>query len=168
MNQFTPIFFSKMKNSFRFILLLAIFALPSISQSADTPFEFANPQQEQRYKELVNELRCLVCQNQSLSDSHAPLAQDLRNEVFRMVGDDTPKKEIIDFLVSRYGDFVLYKPPLKNSTLLLWFGPFLLLLIALATALKLVRNRADNKVEALDAEQAERLKQLMAEPEKNK
>jgi cytochrome c-type biogenesis protein CcmH len=62
----------------------------------------------------------------------------------------------------------LYKPPLKNSTLLLWFGPFLLLLIALATALKLVRNRADNKVEALDAEQAERLKQLMAEPEKNK
>ena len=111
MNQFTPIFFSKMKNSFRFILLLAIFALPSISQSADTPFEFANPQQEQRYKELVNELRCLVCQNQSLSDSHAPLAQDLRNEVFRMVGDDTPKKEIIDFLVSRYGDLFCINRP---------------------------------------------------------
>jgi cytochrome c-type biogenesis protein CcmH len=83
---------------------------------------------EQRLKALEEELRCLVCQNQSLADSNAPLAEDLRREVRTLADTGKNDQEIRDFLVARYGDFVLYKPPVKATTWLLWFGPFVLLL----------------------------------------
>jgi cytochrome c-type biogenesis protein CcmH len=154
----------------RTIMLLALLGLASITYAADTPFEFEHPQHEQQYMELIAELRCLVCQNQSLADSHAGLAQDLRNEVYKMVSEETPKPEIIEFLVARYGDFVLYRPPLKNTTLLLWFGPFILLLVAVITAFMIVKSRANTEVTELNAEQQEKLKQLLVEEgqEKNK
>src|SRR5262249_2580078 len=98
-----------------------------------------DPVVEERLKHLAVELRCLVCQNQTLADSNAPLAEDLRREVREMIVKDMSDKEIIDFLVSRYGDFVLYRPPLKATTTLLWVGPFVLLAgggIALVVALK--------------------------------
>jgi len=107
-------------------LLLAL-ALTG-AEAADTPFEFKDAATEQRYQKLSSELRCLVCQNQSLADSHADLAQDLRNEVYRMLGEGRTDEEIIAFLVDRYGDFVLYRPPVSGTTYLLWFGPVLLLL----------------------------------------
>lgn len=107
---------------------------------------------------LSDELRCLVCQNQTLADSHADLAIDLRNQVRDKLAAGMSEREVIDFMVARYGDFVLYKPPLHARTWLLWFGPFLLLGIGLTTALMLVRRkgRADNASEVLP--EAERLR----------
>ncbi|NKB36074.1 MAG: cytochrome c-type biogenesis protein CcmH [Gammaproteobacteria bacterium] len=148
--------------------IIAFLFLPLVLQAEDIPFEFERADHEQRYKELVDELRCMVCQNQTLADSHAPLAQDLRNEVYRMIIEDQQKQDIVDFLVQRYGDFVLYKPPLKNTTLLLWFGPFLLLLIASAVGFSLVRSRAKVVPEELNQAQKERLRQLLDEQDSNK
>lgn len=114
------------------------------SIAIDTPVEFENQADELRYNDLIEELRCLVCQNQSLADSHAGLAQDLRNEVFRMVVAGDSNKEIIEYLITRYGDFVLYRPPVKNTTYLLWFGPFLMLIIALVIIVRVIRVRASD------------------------
>ena len=150
-----------MKINFKIILQLTLSGFITLTQAADIPFEFERADQEQKFKDLVIELRCLVCQNQSLADSHAPLAQDLRNEIYKMVKEETPKPQIIDFLVARYGDFVLYKPPFKNTTLLLWFGPFLLLLIAMIIAFLLVRNRGNLEVSELDSEQQEKIRLLL-------
>jgi cytochrome c-type biogenesis protein CcmH len=113
----------------------------------DTPMEFDDPATELRFKKLTEELRCLVCQNQSLADSHAELAQDLRNEVYRMVNAGDSNKEIIDYMVTRYGDFVLYRPPVKNTTYFLWFGPFLILLIAIIIILRVIRSRDNDLAE---------------------
>jgi cytochrome c-type biogenesis protein CcmH len=113
----------------------------------DTPMEFNDPATELRFKKLTEELRCLVCQNQSLADSHAGLAQDLRNEVYRMVIAGDSDKEIIAYMVSRYGDFVLYRPQVKNTTYLLWFGPFLMLLIAVIVIARVIRLRANDMAE---------------------
>jgi len=100
------------------------FALVLGTSFAATPADVAL---DARLKKLDEELRCLVCQNQSLADSNAPLAQDLRREVRSLADAGKSDAEIKDFLVARYGDFVLYKPPVKSITWLLWFGPFLLL-----------------------------------------
>ena len=104
----------------RLILFLVLFGSVMLTHSADTPFEFERSDQEQKYKELVSELRCLVCQNQSLADSHAPLAQDLRNEVYLMVRQGKNKQDIVAFLVARYGDFVLYNSFQKQQCSALW------------------------------------------------
>ena len=95
-----------------------------------------------RLKALENELRCLVCQNQTLADSNAPLAEDLRKEVRDLATGGKSDAEIRDYLVARYGDFVLYRPPVKSTTYLLWFGPFMLLAGGIATWWVLVRRRA--------------------------
>jgi cytochrome c-type biogenesis protein CcmH len=87
----------------------------------------ANPALEKRVTSLSEELRCLVCQNQTIADSHAELAVDLKNQIREKLGQGMSDKEVIDYMVQRYGDFVLYRPPVKNTTWLLWFGPFLLL-----------------------------------------
>ncbi len=112
------------------------------AQAADTPFEFKDAATEQRYQKLAAELRCLVCQNQSLADSHADLAQDLRDEVYRMLNEGRTDEEIVGFLVERYGDFVLYRPPVSGTTSLLWFGPVLLLLGAGVVWWRIGRARA--------------------------
>ena len=103
-----------------FIATLALIASVTFAQAAD-------PILDARLKKLEEELRCLVCQNQSLADSNAPLAEDLRREVRGLAESGKNDQEIKEFLVTRYGDFVLYRPPVKSSTWLLWFGPFLLL-----------------------------------------
>ncbi len=90
-----------------------------------------DPVIEDRMHRLGEELRCLVCQNQSLADSHSGLAEDLRREMRELMASGKSDKEVVDFMVARYGDFVRYRPPLKATTLLLWLGPFLLLLVAI-------------------------------------
>ena len=115
--------------------------------AVDTPMEFNDPTTELRFKKLTEELRCLVCQNQSLADSHAGLAQDLRNEVYRMVIAGDSDKEILAYMVNRYGDFVLYRPPVKNTTYFLWIGPFLMLLIAIIVIARVIRLRANDLAE---------------------
>ena len=104
-------------------------------------FKFDTPAEELHFKQLIEELRCLVCQNQSLADSDAELAHDLRAEVYELVQDGKSDPEITEFLVARYGDFVLYKPPVKPSTYLLWFGPFALMILASILLLRAVRRQ---------------------------
>ena len=101
-----------------------------------TSWVFANPlypldsvKKEAQFHTLLRELRCLVCQNQDLADSNAPLAKDLRLQVYQLVRAGKTKAQIRDYLTSRYGDFILLKPPVKTSTLVLWFGPFIFLLL---------------------------------------
>jgi cytochrome c-type biogenesis protein CcmH len=100
-----------------------------------------DPAVEARLKILSQELRCLVCQNQTLADSSAPLAEDLRREIRELIAKGLSDKEITDYLVARYGDFVRYRPPLKSQTVLLWIGPFLLLVAGVATLAWSLRKR---------------------------
>lgn len=109
------------------IALLAI--VVSLSVMAQEPLVFENQQQQDRFDQLTKELRCLVCQNQNLADSDAQLAHDLRREVHELLLSGRNNDEIKQFLVDRYGDFVLYRPPVQTNTYLLWLAPLLLLLI---------------------------------------
>jgi len=106
------------------------------------PFIFRNSTEEQRFQKLTQELRCLVCQNETLADSNADLAKDLRKEVFDMVQSGKTNAEIKDYLTIRYSDFVLYEPPVKKGTFLLWFGPALLLLVGVIALIFVVRRHA--------------------------
>ena len=145
-------------------LLVIILLIPSLAAAEEARPLADNPQVEARLKTLAVELRCLVCQNQTLADSHAPLAEDLRREVREMIAKGMSDKEIIDFLVQRYGDFVLYRPPWKASTTLLWLGPFLLL-IAGATGLVFALRRRQKKLSdvTLSEEEHNRVAQLLSE-----
>ena len=145
-------------------LLVIILLIPGLAVAEEARPLADNPQVEARLKVLAVELRCLVCQNQTLADSNAPLAEDLRREVREMISKDMSDQEIIDFLVQRYGDFVLYRPRWKASTTLLWLGPFLLL-IAGATALVLALRRRQKKLVdvSLSEEERTRVAQLLSE-----
>ena len=120
-----------------------------------------NEATEKRMVAISSELRCLVCQNESLSGSHAELAQDLRREIRTLINDGKSDNEIMDFMVNRYGDFVRYRPPLKGTTLLLWFGPALFFIGALVALFVYLRRRGkaitDNPLSAEEQRQAERL-----------
>ena len=121
------------------LLLAALVAAPVAAKEAAPAA--ADPVLEKRVMALAEELRCLVCQNQTLAESNAPLAEDLRNQLRERMREGKSDKEVVDFLVERYGDFVLYRPPLKTTTFLLWFGPFLLLAAGFAVLLRRVRRR---------------------------
>lgn len=148
-----------------FVFCAVLLSAPVAANAADTPFEFDTPAKEQRYKDLIKEIRCLVCQNQSLEDSHAELAQDLREEIYNMIKDNRSKDEIIDFLVSRYGDFVLFRPPVNTKTLLLWFGPFVLLIAVVAFILRLKQKQGAQPA-TLSAEEQEKLEELLTQAER--
>jgi cytochrome c-type biogenesis protein CcmH len=102
---------------------------------------FDTPEHEERYNKLIAELRCLVCQNQNLADSNAELAVDLRRKTYEMVKQDKSEKEIAGYMVERYGEFVLYRPPLNSNTLLLWGGPFIILLVGVSLLVRTIRRR---------------------------
>lgn len=108
-------------------LIFFISILWSLSLGATEIYPFSDDAEEQRYRDLIAELRCVVCQNQSLAESDADLARDLRREVFEQVQTGASDETIKEFLASRYGDFVLYRPPVKPTTYALWFAPFLFL-----------------------------------------
>ena len=130
-------------------------------------YEFDDAEQLERYKVLIYELRCLVCQNQNLADSNAELAGDLRREVHRMIVEGKSNQDVIDFMVARYGDFILYRPPLKAKTFLLWGGPFVLGLGALVFLLvQLRRRRAEDAGSTpLSDEDRARLRALLKQEE---
>lgn len=127
------------------ILCCSILLFGNTSQAID-PLTFKDSAEEQRFQQLTKELRCLVCQNESLADSSAELAQDLRKEIFDLMRKGKSDIEIKNYLTERYSDFVLYKPPLKPGTWLLWYGPGVILLIGTITVLFVVRKR-NNKIE---------------------
>jgi len=124
-------------------------------------FDFSGNVDEDRYKYLIAEIRCLVCQNQSLADSDAELAHDLRREVWELMDKGQSDPEIADFLVTRYGDFVLYNPPVKPSTYILWYGPFVLLAIGLLMLARTLKRRGKQMESKFSAEEQERLKQIL-------
>jgi cytochrome c-type biogenesis protein CcmH len=115
---------------------------------------------DKRVRELSSELRCLVCQNQTLADSSAPLAVDLRNQVREQLKAGKSERDVVDFLVARYGDFVLYRPPLKASTVLLWAGPFVLLAGGFALLIWRLRRRRGPVPELSEADRASAAKLL--------
>ena len=124
---------------------------------------------ERRMVAISEELRCLVCQNESLSGSHAELAQDLRREIREMIKAGKTDQQIMDFMVDRYGDFVRYRPPMKATTVLLWFGPLLLLAAALFALLRYLRSRTArldaNAQPALTVEERKRAEALLQQVE---
>jgi cytochrome c-type biogenesis protein CcmH len=115
---------------------------------------------DKRVAQLSNELRCLVCQNQTLADSNAPLAVDLRNQIREQLKGGASERDVIDFMVARYGDFVLYRPPFKAGTLLLWIGPFLLLLAAGALLARRILRRQPAAPQLSQADRARAAKLL--------
>ncbi len=129
-------------------------------------YEFETPQMEQDYNQLVQELRCLVCQNQNLAGSDADLARDLRRETYEMLSEGKSRQEVVDFMVERYGDFVLYRPQFKTTTYLLWLGPFLLLLLALYFLVR--RLRSASAAPEVDEDALARARQLLENNESNK
>lgn len=148
----------------RALALLLFWSLGvGLSAAREAPPLAADPQLEERVKILGQDLRCLVCQNQSLSDSNAPLAEDLREvirEQLRLGKDDEAVRR---FLVERYGDFVLYKPPLKASTVLLWAGPFAFLAVGLVVMINLQRrrSRAEGEMPLPDEASQQKARQLL-------
>ena len=130
------------------------------AQSVFEPRGFSSPEHEERYRTLVDELRCLVCQNQTIAESNADLASDLRREAYRMVEDGRSEDEIAEFMVARYGDFVLYRPPLRGGTILLWAGPFLLVAIGLTVLAVYLRRRRRAPAAPLDADERQRIQRI--------
>ncbi len=136
------------------IILAAMLGLIASPAIAIDPLPFKDRAEEQRFQDLARELRCLVCQNESLADSHAPLAQDLRQQVFEQMQAGKSDAQIKEWLTDRYSDFVLYDPPLRGGTLFLWFGPFLLLLIGAIVVAMIVRRRSRGLARAKESNRA--------------
>ncbi|MCL6415548.1 cytochrome c-type biogenesis protein CcmH [Aestuariirhabdus sp. Z084] len=165
----------------RALILLLVLLVPQVQAAIDT-YEFSTPDRQERFSVLTDELRCPKCQNQNIADSNAPIANDLRREIYRMLEEGMSDDQIVDFLVDRYGDFVLYKPRFSAKTLVLWGGPVLFLLMGLVVLFGLLRKnrqaqitvRSSDKasaganspaapLESLSDDEQQRLKQLLGE-----
>ena len=143
------------------LLVVCLSAMACLAQAGEAQPMAQDPQIEARLVVIAEELRCLVCQNESLASSHAELAEDLRREVRKLIKDGKTDSEIKTYLVERYGDFVLYKPPLKPLTWPLWFGPFLLLVLAIGGFWRYLRQRRQLTHHHLDAAQRAQAEQLL-------
>lgn len=126
-------------------------------------YDFRTPEEEARFRDLTNELRCPKCQNQNLAGSDAPIAHDLKNRTFQLIREGKSDNEIRDYMVERYGDFIIYKPPMRSTTWLLWFGPFLMLGLVIG-ALAILRRRPTPPAPSLSADEAARLQDLLKKP----
>src|SRR5436853_414489 len=134
---------------------LALFLAVSVAFAAEAALD-------RGVMELAGELRCLVCQNQSLAESNAGLAVDLRNQIREQLSRGASEREVVDFMVARYGDFVLYRPPLKASTFLLWFGPFVLLIAGIYVLIRRIRRQRTMNGRLSEADRL-RVEQLLKE-----
>lgn len=123
-----------------FVLLVAAFLMSSAA-AIDTDKRFDDPELQARYEQLISEVRCLQCQNQSIKDSNVSLAADLRREIARMIEEGKTDDEIAEFLVVRYGEFTLYRPRTTGKTLVLWLAPFLLVLFGIYALARVVKHR---------------------------
>ena len=143
--------------------------LIGLAQAAIDTYEFATDAERARFRELTKELRCPKCQNQDIADSNAGLAKDLRDKTYQMVRQGKDKDEIVDYMVARYGNFILYNPPLMASTLILWLGPLLVIVIGLGVVVMRSRRpvAAAKPVDnAQSEEELRRLAELLKEEEK--
>jgi len=147
-------------------LLLSLITFATAPVPADVTLEsftFSTPAEQEHFRELIGQLRCLVCQNETLADSDADLAHDLRKEVYEMMKSGKSDQEVIDFLVKRYGDFVLYKPPVKPSTYIIWYGPFALLGIAALLLMRAVGRQRQVEEPPISEEDRKRLEALLGD-----
>lgn len=144
-------------------LLATLFLVVSLSATAvKIEFhDFENAQQEQLYLSLIAELRCVKCQNQNLAESNADIARLMREKTYSMVIDGKNRDDVVSYMTARYGDFVLYKPPFKSKTLLLWIGPPILLFLSLFFLLRMVRNQPKQKAEQLSDAERESVRDLL-------
>ncbi|MCX4028959.1 cytochrome c-type biogenesis protein CcmH [Endozoicomonas sp. SM1973] len=122
------------------ILLVSTVGWLSVSWAAIDTYPFQTEEQRQRFKQLTDELRCPKCQNQNIADSNAPIAKDLREEIYRQLLAGQSNQAIADFMVARYGEFVLYRPAFSKKTWLLWIGPFILLVVGAGIFYRLIRK----------------------------
>ena len=134
----------------RALVAAVVLAASALAVAKEAPPEAADPALEARMVRITSELRCLVCQNQTIADSNAGLAVDLRRETREMLKQGKSDAEIVDYMTARYGDFVLYRPPLRATTALLWFGPALLLLIGGGVLVVTLRRRSRMAADAFD------------------
>ncbi len=142
------------------ILLLAAVLFSQFVLAATEVYNFNNPEYELRYQALTQELRCLVCQNQNIADSHAELAQDLRRKVYEMITAGKSDEQIVEYMTDRYGDFVLYRPPLNPKTMILWLAPVLTVCTGLVGFWFLLRRRRQNDQQPSEAE-LQRIRDLL-------
>lgn len=153
----------------RWIWLLVLALMAPLALAAIDTYEFDTEEQRQRFYQLSSELRCPKCQNQNIADSDAPIAMDLRREVYRMLNEGKDNEEIVDFLVARYGEFVRYKPALTPATAILWFGPAAMLLAGFIVLLVMLRRRQKALREAagksLSQDEQRRLQSLLEREE---
>jgi len=151
----------------KFILLVLLsYSLMANAAPIET-FKFDSPETEKVFHKLSEELRCLVCQNQNIAESNADLAKDLRLEIYNMLSNGKTEDEVIDFMVDRYGDYVLYRPPVKPLTWLLWFGPAIIFGIGLIFVVRFLKAQSRRKqAESLSEEEIERIKNLHAGQDK--
>ena len=158
------VMFNSLRASAYWILLLTAFttAVPVVHAQVDT-FEFQTAEQQQRFRQLSDELRCPMCQNTNLTGSSGGVAEDLRREIHRMILEGMTNPEIEQFMFERYGDFIFYKPRLRMETLFLWFGPLIFLLIGGAAAIAISRkaSQTGQKNPELDEAQREKLQALL-------
>ena len=146
-----------------FLVSATGFSLESVAAPIET-FKFDSPETEKVFHKLSEELRCLVCQNQNIAESNADLAKDLRLEIYKMLSDGKSEDEIVDFMVQRYGDYVLYRPPFNPMTWLLWFGPGIVFAFGLVYVVRLMKSQSSKtQVQSLSEEEISRIKNLHAD-----
>jgi len=148
------------------MVLSSIFAIlmlsSTVSASPVETFSFKNDVTKVRFQTLTKELRCPKCQNQDLADSNAPIAADLRKQIYTQLNQGKSDQEIVDYMVARYGEFVLYRPRVSSLTYVLWFGPALLLLLGAIIVVIILRSRSNkNEDKALSADEQKKLQQLL-------
>ncbi|MEO7053057.1 MAG: cytochrome c-type biogenesis protein [Rhodanobacter sp.] len=130
------------------LMMLMLTCVGLAHAQAIEPMPFTDHAQELRFQHLTQQLRCPMCQNETLADSNAPIARDLRNQIFKLMQAGKSDQQIKQYLVARYSDYILYQPPLKAGTVLLWFGPLLILLGGAGVVLAAIRKRKRNGIEA--------------------
>jgi cytochrome c-type biogenesis protein CcmH len=140
--------------SIRAVLVAVTVFMAGNALAIDVQREFEDPVLQARYEGITKELRCLVCQNETIADSNASLAVDLRREVHKMIADGKSDDEIRDFMLARYGDFVLYKPRMSGKNVLLWVAPALFLLVGVFAALRFIKRRAEEADIATETDNA--------------
>lgn len=141
------------------LINIGIFVKICVASPVET-YQFTHPVQKQRYQKLIEELRCPKCQNQNLADSNSPISQDLRQQVYEQIQQGRADQEIVDYMVYRYGEFILYRPKLSKKTYFLWFGPIVFIVIGLVALVIITRRQRHNK-RTIDKAQSEELNNLL-------